>query len=303
MSLDTGQTAVGFIKIEQHCNTMKGLNLTKRQKALIAVIGTLEKQEKNTKTFIMKTLFLLRHDFGFGEKMRFYSFFPHKYGPFSGEVYSDLNRLVNIGLLQESQTMLTGEGWRIAKPLSELRQQAELIASKYSKDSIIKDVYGRYPAYTARSELVTKDKPLTEAAVFATGYEGEDIDQFLNKLIENNIDLVIDIRDNPFSMKPSFTKGRLIRHLQNAGIGYTHLKELGVEKEIRKELGVTDDYTAFFDAYKQKLMQSETAISGLLQLAANRRVALLCFENDPKRCHRSILAEELGRRGVRVSLI
>ncbi len=283
---------------------MNSLNLTKRQKALLAVIGTLEKHKKNTKTFIMKTLFLLQHDFGFGEKMRFYSFFPHKYGPFSGEAYSDLNRLVNVGLLQESQTALTDEGWRIAKPLDEFREQAELIACKYpDKASIMKDVYSRYPDYTTRSELLRKDKPLAEAAVFATGYEGEDIDQFLNKLIKNGIDFVIDVRDNPFSMKPSFTKGRLIRHLQKAGIGYTHLKELGVEKEIRKELGATEDYTAFFGAYKQKLMQSETAISWLLKLAANRRIALLCFENDPKRCHRSILAEELGKRGVRVSLI
>lgn len=280
------------------------MKLTNRQKALLAVIGTLEKQGKNTKTFIMKALFLLQHDFRIGETMRFYSFFPHKYGPFSGEAYSDLNRLVSLGLLQDSQTKLTGEGWEIAKPLNEFLAQAELIAAKYpGKTSIIQDVYGRYPEYTTRSELLRNDKPLPEAAVFATGYEGEDIDQFLNKLIKNNIDLVVDIRHNPFSMKPSFTKGRLIRHLQKAGVGYTHLKELGVEKELRKELGATEDYAAFFHAYKQKLTQSETAVSVLLKLADSRRVALLCFEKDPKRCHRSILAEELCRRGIRVSII
>lgn len=43
-------------------------------------------------------------------------------------------------------------------------------------------------------------------AVFSIGYEGLTIDSFLNKLIANNITVVVDIRNNPQSMKYGFSK-------------------------------------------------------------------------------------------------
>lgn len=278
--------------------------LIKRQKVLLSVIDELQRCGRNTRTFIMKALFLLKKDFGADDKLRFYSFFPYKFGPFSAEVYADLNRLVKLGFLEESETALTPHGKAVVRREGILRDQTCLIAAKYkNKASLIDDVYARYPEYTVNSQLVNRPKEENSAALFATGYESEDIDGFLHKLVQNRIDIVIDIRDNPFSMKFAFTKSRLARHLERAGISYVHMKELGVERTLRQNLSAAGDYDAFFSAYRQKLGLVEDKLLEVVDIAGKQRAALLCFEKNPKRCHRSVLAAELEIRGTKVAFI
>ena len=278
--------------------------LNKRQKVLLSVIDTLERHGKNTKTFIMKALFLIKQDFRADEKIRFYSFFPYKYGPFSEAVYSDLNYLVKQGFVEETQTSLTPEGRVICSSNNLFKEQSESIALRYSNQhSILDDTYKRYPTFTVNSELVRKPETKKVPAILATGYEGEDIDEFLNKLIKNQIDTVIDIRNNPFSMKFSFTKSRLVKHLQKVGIRYVHIKELGVEKEFREKLETSEDYSRLFLAYKEKLVENRDKVLELLKLSDNHRIALLCFEKNPQQCHRSALAEELKDKGKQVIFV
>lgn len=58
----------------------------------------------------------------------------------------------------------------------------------------------------------------TKPAVFSIGYEGLTIDSFLNKLIANNITLVVDVRNNPQSMKYGFSKKSFKKYIENAGM-------------------------------------------------------------------------------------
>ena len=37
-------------------------------------------------------------------------------------------------------------------------------------------------------------------------------------------------------------------------------------------------------------------------MSKKSRIALMCFENDPNYCHRSILANKLRREGVEVDI-
>jgi uncharacterized protein (DUF488 family) len=278
--------------------------LTNKQRALLTLVESLEQHSLNTKTAIMKALFLLKHDFRIDEKIRFYSFFPYKYGPYSEAVYSDLNYLASKGLLEGSQTALTEDGKMALSSKRVFREQSRLISLKYpDANSMRIDVYRRYPKYAVKSELIKHAPAKCKPAIFATGYESEDIDEFLNKLIQNNIGVVVDIRNNPFSMKYPFTKDRLIRHLARIGVKYVHFKELGVEKELRERLQTPEDYNALFLAYKEKLLQCESSISKVLELAHDSRIALLCFERNSEHCHRSILAAELRGRGKNVTFI
>ncbi|HIH38925.1 hypothetical protein J4460_05195 [Candidatus Woesearchaeota archaeon] len=55
-------------------------------------------------------------------------------------------------------------------------------------------MYQKYPGYTIKSELIEQKQKKPLPGFFTIGYEGKDIDQFLNALVTNNIELLIDIR-------------------------------------------------------------------------------------------------------------
>jgi uncharacterized protein (DUF488 family) len=56
---------------------------------------------------------------------------------------------------------------------------------------------------------------------------------FLNTK-ENRVRTLLDVRHNPFSMNPHFSRKKLETYLQELGIRYEHLKEYGIPTEIRK---------------------------------------------------------------------
>jgi len=96
-------------------------------------------------------------------------------------------------------------------------------------------VYRKFPDYTIESKLLPcQDIKKCGHGLFTIGYEGRDIDLFLNILIKNYIDILIDVRKNPFSMKFDFTKNSLKNYLENSEIRYLHIPELGIEEEKEK---------------------------------------------------------------------
>jgi hypothetical protein len=98
-----------------------------------------------------------------------YSFAPYNYGPMSREVYRDLDRLVQEGLIERSE--VAGYSWRRHKATPDGRTRARgLLASTEAEPSaiselrrieghiaargfvaLLSDVYERYPSYAARS--------------------------------------------------------------------------------------------------------------------------------------------------------
>ncbi|MEX2317691.1 MAG: DUF488 domain-containing protein [Pirellulales bacterium] len=64
--------------------------------------------------------------------------------------------------------------------------------------------------------------------LFTAGYAGHDLDSFLEKLRNNDIQTVVDIRQNPVSRKKGFSRSRLPEFLSDHGIEYVHVRELGV---------------------------------------------------------------------------
>ncbi len=60
-------------------------------------------------------------------------------------------------------------------------------------------------------------------SVFTIGYEGISLEIYLNKLVKNNIKLLVDVRKNPLSMKYGFSKTLLKRFCESLGIKYIHI--------------------------------------------------------------------------------
>lgn len=139
--------------------------------------------------------------------------------------------------------------------------------------------------------------------LFTIGYEGLTIDGFILNLLSWKIDIVADVRLNPISRKPSFSKTSLAQALSNHQIQYLHFRELGTPQALRAEVTGTGNYSKFMLNYRKFLETKLPVLQELHQLVRSRKVALMCLEKDPQKCHRSVLAvalKEINGNGLRI---
>ena len=132
-------------------------------------------------------------------------------------------------------------------------------------------------------------------SLLTIGYEGSTLADFLATLQEAKVDVVVDIRDVPVSRKAGFSKHALTQALEAAGISYMHLKELGDPKEGR-EAARSGDYDEFRRIYTARLRtpQAKVELKTAIGTAKEARACLLCYERDPKNCHRSLVAKSMS---------
>lgn len=69
--------------------------------------------------------------------------------------------------------------------------------------------------------------------IFTFGYEGLSVDAFVQRLKTTGIETVVDVRANPLSRKPGFSKRALAAALSPASIAYIHLPAMGCPKPVR----------------------------------------------------------------------
>lgn len=132
----------------------------------------------------------------------------------------------------------------------------------------------------------TKRHPL-----FTTGYAGFDSVGFLWKLRFDNIEAVIDVRENAYSRNSAFCEHALRTFLEQNGIRYLHVQQLGVPTSLRQELRSGGDLDDYFQAYQQFLLGEESVIAAIMPTLLEKRCCLLCLEKNPSECHRSALAD------------
>jgi len=101
---------------------------------------------------------------------------------------------------------------------------------------------------------------------------------------------------------PHFAKRVLERALPAHGIAYSHMPELGGLRKPKPNSINTGWRNVSFRGYADYMQQDEfwVAIARLEDLAATRRVAVMCAEAVPWRCHRSLIADALTLQGVEV---
>lgn len=269
------------------------MRLFNRQKVLLNSIEELNKKNIESRRAIVKSQFLLKEEHGMGEEMPYYRFFAYKQGPFSHLCFDDLRKLRDNKLIDQEETTLTSEGKKILNEVGRKHEpKIKSMLNKFSSEKKITDyVYKKYPKYTVKSELIQQKPKKATHGFFTIGYEGKDIDQFLNILISNKIDLLIDVRRNPFSMNFSYIKDTLRKKLKSVDIDYLHIPELGIEGEERKNLKTNSDYETLFAKYRKALPIKEVYINRIIELGTARRIALLCYEADCDYCHRREVAK------------
>lgn len=128
--------------------------------------------------------------------------------------------------------------------------------------------------------------------IFTIGYEGANLQPFIDTLATAGVRHVIDIRDVPASRKRGFSKNALSAALVENEIAYTHLKPLGDPKPGREAMR-GGDYAAFLEIYNAHVTQpsGQASLIDAIAIALEKPSVLLCYERDPKHCHRTLVAD------------
>lgn len=127
--------------------------------------------------------------------------------------------------------------------------------------------------------------------IYTIGYERRSIDEFIEYLIENNIAQLIDVRSNPQSRKPGFSRLNLAETLERHGIRYLGFPALGIPSERRKRLPGIVNRRTLLDWYEDNIVTLwPQEIKVLSEFVCQKPSALMCFERDPTLCHRHRLA-------------
>jgi uncharacterized protein (DUF488 family) len=138
----------------------------------------------------------------------------------------------------------------------------------------------------------------TSTSIFTIGYEGKSLEEYLETLSNAGITLLCDVRRNPISRKPGFSKGALSNACLANGIKYQHLPDLGINSDKRKNLKTQRDYDLLFKMYEKFELPKRDMTLRIIEewIKDGEKVALTCFEHHPEQCHRHCVAEALEKR-------
>jgi uncharacterized protein (DUF488 family) len=142
-----------------------------------------------------------------------------------------------------------------------------------------------------------------ESLICTIGHSTHTLDEFICLLKANEVTHVLDVRTVPRSRhNPQFNIDTLPVSLQTSGIRYTHLPGLGGLRHPRPDSPNGGWKNASFRGYADYMQTPEFAanVQPVATLAGEERCALMCAEAVPWRCHRSLIADALTVRGVRV---
>jgi len=280
-----------------------------RQKILLALIEAFG--GRLSRIDLQKYLFLFSQKC---QKDPSYDFVPYQYGCFSFQSYADRRNLTEAGFLElKDDWELTEKESFLGSVRKEDRQKLETFSKYYldkKGDDLVREVYTKYPYYAINSKIadrVLSAEELEDVEVqrpnnyencfFTIGYEGKSFENYLNRLIQNNIKLLCDVRRNPLSRKYGFSKKTLSETLKKLGISYVHIPELGIVSEKRQELNDQADYDRLFNEYERTTLKDNTqALRELFSLfQQHKRIAITCFEATSCMCHRGRVAKAISQ--------
>jgi uncharacterized protein (DUF488 family) len=136
--------------------------------------------------------------------------------------------------------------------------------------------------------------------VFTVGHSTRSGEEFVEILKAHGVEVLVDVRSFPGSRRyPQFNRAALSESLAEAGIEYRHELRLGGRRAPRADSHNTAWRNPQFRGYADH-METEgfrKGVEDLLELACDRRVAVMCAEAVWWRCHRSLLADYLKAHG------
>lgn len=154
------------------------------------------------------------------------------------------------------------------------------------------------------SKGTRKPKAHTDAlpGMLTIGHSTHPLNEFVDMLLAHGVTRVVDVRSVPRSFhNPQFNKTSLPRSLKKARLGYVHMPGLGGLRHAKRDSINMGWRNTSFRGYADYMQtpEFEESLNELIELANHDRIALMCAEAVPWRCHRSLIADALLIRGIR----
>ncbi len=138
--------------------------------------------------------------------------------------------------------------------------------------------------------------------VLTVGHSTRTLEEFVHLLQAHGVTCVVDVRTVPRSRhNPQFNKASLPKALKKTGLRYLHMPELGGLRHAKPRSLNSGWRNVSFRGYADYMQTPEfaKAIDELIELAKQERIAIMCAEAVPWRCHRSLIGDALIVRGIR----
>jgi uncharacterized protein (DUF488 family) len=134
------------------------------------------------------------------------------------------------------------------------------------------------------------------------GYQGRSLDDLVETLRAAGIEVLIDVRELPWSRRAEFSKRLLAARLESEGLRYVHLPSAGNPRAIRKSGAASAEILA---RYRTHVAEHPEVLDDVLAAADGAPAVLLCYEADSAACHRSVLLDALAARnpGLRIDAL
>ena len=136
--------------------------------------------------------------------------------------------------------------------------------------------------------------------VFTIGHSTHPINDFVELLQAYRIKEVVDVRSIPMSRyNPQFNSDTLKQSLRKSNIKYKLLKKLGGLRHTKKDSTNLGWRNTSFRGFADYMASSEfmEGLGMLTKIARIRNTAIMCAEAVPWRCHRSLIADALIKKG------
>ncbi len=189
--------------------------------------------------------------------------------------------------------------WHCARQLSSGRAPSVGLAVRGLREIDVDSGEGQPAAQQVQPEEGERDT----RPVFTIGHSTRSLEAFVDLLRAHGVTLVADVRTIPRSRhNPQFNRETLPGALVDAGMHYEHLARLGGLRRATADSPNTGWRNASFRGFADYMQTADFAagLDELLELERQGRVAIMCAEAVPWRCHRSLIADALLVRGIGV---
>ena len=143
----------------------------------------------------------------------------------------------------------------------------------------------------------------TPLIVMTIGHSTRPVQDFIHLLKAHQVRRLVDVRTVPRSRyNPQFNRSDLSLALHSARLHYSYMPGLGGFRHACRDSLNTGWRNASFRGFADYMQTPEfrTNLDKLIKLANSERVAIMCAEAVPWRCHRSLIADALMARGIEV---
>ncbi len=143
----------------------------------------------------------------------------------------------------------------------------------------------------------------SDVVILTIGHSTRPLEEFIGLLLAHGVERLVDVRTVPRSRhNPQFNRDSLPEMLAAQRISYTHMPGLGGLRHSRAgspNMGWRNEGFRGFADYMQT-GEFDGNIEKLIEYGKHERIAVMCAEAVPWRCHRSLIADALLARGVSV---